>query len=58
MSEVSPVQEGGEPPAEPAGQEAPPIDVQALAERVYRLMLAEARRERARGETTRRPGRR
>lgn len=29
-----------------------PVDLQALAERVYRLMLADLRLERARGATT------
>ena len=29
-----------------------PVDVQALAERVYRLLLAEVRLERARGNQT------
>ena len=38
---------GGAPPA---GGAAP--DIQALAERVYRLMLAEARLDRARGVPT------
>lgn len=28
---------------------APPVDVQAIADRVYRLMLAEARLDRVRG---------
>jgi hypothetical protein len=35
-----------------------PIDVAELADRVYRLMLAEARLDRVRGQwVTRRPGR-
>ena len=33
----------------PRGDEGGGVDVQALADRVYRLMLAEARLERARG---------
>jgi hypothetical protein len=33
-------------------REPAPIDVEKLAERVYRLMQAEARLERARGERT------
>lgn len=33
-----------------AEQSAPPIDVQQLAERVYRLLVQEARLGRARGE--------
>lgn len=43
--------------AEEQGREAAPggTEVERLAERVYRLMLAEARLERARGVT---PGRR
>lgn len=41
----------GDPP--PAGGAA--TDVRALTERVYRLMLAEARLERARGVATSRP---
>jgi hypothetical protein len=39
--------------AAPAGRGA--TDIQALAERVYRLMLAEARLDRARGVATSRP---
>jgi len=41
----------GQPaPGGQAGQPAPAVDVQQLAERVYRLMLAELRLEQARGQ--------
>jgi hypothetical protein len=36
-------------PREPAGAQAPTVDIRQLAERVYRLMLADLRMERARG---------
>lgn len=43
-------------PAPPAGPPAnpPPVDVERLADRVYRLLLADLRLERARGAETRR----
>ena len=40
----------------PRGDEGGGVDVQALADRVYRLMLAEARLERARGVVAPRRG--
>ncbi|MBK9710616.1 MAG: hypothetical protein IPO81_04660 [Kouleothrix sp.] len=48
-------QGGAQPPAEAAQQPAPAIDMQQLAERVYRLMLEDLRLERARGERAPRP---
>lgn len=44
------------PPAErqPAPSAPAPIDVQALAEKVYQLMLADLRLERARGAAPKR----
>jgi hypothetical protein len=48
----------GEPASSMAGSVAPaPIDVQQLADRVYRLMLAEVRLARARGEPADEPRR-
>lgn len=46
------------PPTPPAGQANEPqpagVDIERLAEKVYRLMLAELRLERDRGAATRR----
>jgi hypothetical protein len=41
---------GSAPGAQPGRQPAPAVDIQQLAERVYRLMLAELRLEQARGQ--------
>lgn len=43
-----------QPPAPPAQPPASPIDLHQLAERVYRLMLADLRLEQARGVGPRR----
>ena len=47
-SSEQPTQSGAAPGAQPGRQAA--IDIQQLAERVYRLMLAELRLEQARGQ--------
>lgn len=47
------------PPAAPApASPAPELDVERLVEKVYRLMLADVRLERARGAASPRPGER
>jgi hypothetical protein len=47
-----PIADSGSPAGEP--RTAAPVDVERLAEAVYKLMLAEARLERARGLPIRR----
>lgn len=50
MAEPSETSDEQQQPAETAEHgEAPDIDIEALAEKVYRLMLAEIRLDRARG---------
>jgi hypothetical protein len=54
MDEQAEAHEGGETPGDAPGEthaaQASEIDVQQLAEKIYRLAMAEARLARARGE--------
>ncbi len=49
-SSEQPAPGGTVPGAQPARQPAPAVNIQQLAERVYRLMLADLRLEQARGQ--------
>lgn len=57
MAQPEPQPQSG-PAPEPGAQPAAPIDLKLLAERVYQLMLADLRLDRARGgQPARRKGR-
>jgi hypothetical protein len=56
MESTAQPEPGGQPATQPGAQSAAPIDLRKLAEKVYRLMLEDLRREQARGARLPRQG--